>query len=69
MTFSDPTWAGVLPGAPEPYFLQSGDGERSVVFDSLITVLLSEQETQGQFGVFTFEAPAGRVLKRRLRRA
>jgi len=62
MTFSDPTWAGVLPGEPRPFFLDSGDGERSVVFDSLITVLLSADETQGQFGMFTLEAPAGRAI-------
>lgn len=62
MTFSDPTWAGILPGEPKPFFLESGQGERSAVFDSLVTVLLSGNETQNQFGMFTLEAPAGRTI-------
>lgn len=62
MTFSDPTWQGLLPGAPEPYVLQAGDGERSVVFDQLFTVLLSADETGGQFGCFTMEARKGDTI-------
>jgi quercetin 2,3-dioxygenase len=51
-----------LPGAPVPYFLDAGDGERAHLFDSLVTVLLSGDETDGQFGVFTFEAPKGETV-------
>lgn len=62
MTFSEATWQGILPGSPEPFFLEAGDGERSVVFDQLFTVLLSADETQGQFGCFTMEAKAGQTI-------
>ncbi|WP_433798152.1 quercetin 2,3-dioxygenase [Actinomycetospora sp. CA-084318] len=48
-----------LPGRPAPYVLEAGDGERAHLFDQLFTVLLSGDETQGQFGVFTMEAPRG----------
>ncbi len=57
-----PSWAGVLPGRPEPFFLEAGDGERSQIFDALVTVLLSAEETEGQFGVFTVEQPAGDTI-------
>lgn len=50
---------GALPGRPVPYFLDAGEGERAHLFDSLFTVLLSGDETDGQFGVFTMEAPRG----------
>ncbi|MGW0336341.1 quercetin 2,3-dioxygenase [Streptomyces sp. NPDC003011] len=53
-----PSWAR-LPGTPEPFFLDAGDGERSVVGTDLITVLLSGDETEGQFGCFTLEGSAG----------
>jgi hypothetical protein len=48
-----------LPGKPVPYFLEAGEGERTHLFDQLFTVLLSGDETDGQFGVFTMEAPRG----------
>lgn len=51
-----------LPGAPLPYFLSEGEGEHSVLIDSLFTVLLSADETGGQFGVFTLDAPQGRAI-------
>lgn len=51
-----------LPGRPAPYFLSEGEGERAVLIDSLFTVLLSADETGGQFGVFTMDAPAGDVI-------
>ena len=51
-----------LPGAPVPYFLSEGDGEHAVVIDSLFTVLLSADETGGQFGVFTLDAPKGNAI-------
>ncbi len=51
-----------LPGKPVPYFLEAGDGERSHLFDQLFTVLLSGDETDGQFGVFTMEAPRGDAI-------
>jgi quercetin 2,3-dioxygenase len=51
-----------LPGAPLPFFLQEGEGERAHLFDSLVTVLLSKDETEGQFGVFTLAAPRGEAI-------
>ncbi|RZT84980.1 quercetin 2,3-dioxygenase [Pseudonocardia sediminis] len=51
-----------LPGKPVPYFLSAGEGERSHLFDQLFTVLLSGDETDGQFGVFTMEAPQGEAI-------
>ncbi|MFV0457798.1 MAG: quercetin 2,3-dioxygenase [Actinomycetales bacterium] len=51
-----------LPGTPAPFFLAKGEGERAHIFDSLVTVLLSADETEGQFGVFTLEAPAGQAI-------
>jgi quercetin dioxygenase-like cupin family protein len=45
-----------------PYFLSEGDGEHSVLIDSLFTVLLSADATGGQFGVFTLDAPKGRAI-------
>jgi quercetin dioxygenase-like cupin family protein len=51
-----------LPGAPVPYFLSEGDGEHAVVIDSLFTVLLSADETGGQFGVFTMDGPKGDAI-------
>lgn len=62
MTFSEATWQGLLPGSPEPFFLDSGDGERSICFDQLFTVLLSGDETGGQFGCFTMEAGKGQTI-------
>jgi quercetin 2,3-dioxygenase len=62
MTFSEATWQGVLPGRPEPFFLDAGDGERSVAFDQLFTILLSKDETDGQFGCFTMEARKGDTI-------
>lgn len=58
----EPSWAGVLPGRPAPYFLAAGDGERSQMFDALVTLLVSADETDGQFGMFTVEQPAGQVI-------
>lgn len=40
-----------LPGRPEPFILRSGQGERSIVVDQIATVLLSGDETGGQFGL------------------
>ncbi|MFC4120563.1 quercetin 2,3-dioxygenase [Nonomuraea zeae] len=52
----------VLPGSPSPYFLQAGQGEHAHLFDSLFTVLLGKEETEGQFGVFTMTAPKGQAI-------
>jgi len=51
-----------LPGRPAPFVLAAGEGERAHLFDQLFTVLLSGDETEGQFGVFTMEAPRGRAI-------
>ncbi|MGY1625168.1 quercetin 2,3-dioxygenase [Geodermatophilus sp. SYSU D00965] len=57
-----PQWKGVLPGKPQPYVLKRGEGEHSMLFTDLFTVLLSGDETQGQFGVIVSESPAGDVI-------
>ncbi len=54
--------AGILPGAPNPFFLDKGEGEKSVVFDTLFTVLLTGDETEGQYDVFTTEGNAGDII-------
>jgi quercetin 2,3-dioxygenase len=57
-----PSWQGILPGAPEPYFLRRGEGEHAMLFTDLFTVLLSGDETEGEFGVITAECPTGDVI-------
>lgn len=51
-----------LPGKPKPFFLETGEGERTHLFDAMVTVLLSKDETEGQFGVFTYAAPKGDAI-------
>lgn len=62
MEYTIRPYGSPLPGRPKPFFLAEGEGERSVLIDSLFTVLLSADETNGQFGVFTMHAPAGNVI-------
>ncbi|MFB9317810.1 quercetin 2,3-dioxygenase [Cryptosporangium minutisporangium] len=57
-----PAWHGSLPGKPEPYVLRRGEGEHAMVFTDLFTVLLSSDETNGQFGVITSDCPAGDLI-------
>jgi quercetin 2,3-dioxygenase len=57
-----PQWKGLLPGRPEAFFLKRGEGEHAMLFGDLFTVLLSGDETEGQFGVFTSEAPKGQLI-------
>jgi quercetin 2,3-dioxygenase len=57
-----PQWKGVLPGKPEPYVLSRGEGEHAMLFTDLFTVLLSGDETEGQFGIITSESPAGDII-------
>jgi quercetin 2,3-dioxygenase len=57
-----PQWKGVLPGKPQPYVLRRGEGEHSMLFTDLFTVLLSGDETEGQFGIITSESPAGEII-------
>jgi hypothetical protein len=52
----------MLPGRPEPYFLKRGEGEHAMLFADLFTVLLTGDETDGQFGVFTSQAPRGQLI-------
>ena len=55
-------FAGILPGSPKPFYLANGEGEKSVVFDQLFTIMLSGDETDGQYGVFAVEAPKGDMI-------
>jgi quercetin 2,3-dioxygenase len=57
-----PQWKGLLPGKPEPYFLKRGEGEHAMLFGDLVTVQLSSDETEGQFGIFTVEGRAGQLI-------
>jgi quercetin dioxygenase-like cupin family protein len=57
-----PRWRGALPGRPVPYVLRRGEGEHAMLFADLFTVLLSGDETQGQFGVVVCEAPPGDTI-------
>jgi quercetin 2,3-dioxygenase len=53
---------GILPGTPTPFFLAPGEGEKSVVFDTTFNILLSGDETENQYGVFTTVGPAGEMI-------
>ena len=59
---SRPAWAGLLPGKPEVYFLPKGEGEHAKVFADTFSVLVSGDETEGQFGMFTSLCPAGDII-------
>ena len=59
---SRPAWAGLLPGKPEVYFLPKGEGEHAKVFADTFSVLVSGDETEGQFGMFTSQCPAGDII-------
>src|SRR5918993_872991 len=62
MEFTAPRSGSPLPGGPRPYFLSEGAGEKAIMIDSLFTVLLSADETDGQFGVFTMDGPKGDAI-------
>ena len=57
-----PQWKGVLPGRPAPYVLRRGEGEHAMLFTDLFTVLLSGDETDGQFGMITADCPPGDII-------
>jgi quercetin 2,3-dioxygenase len=57
-----PSWSGQLPGKPSPFVLQRGEGEHAMLFGDLFTVLLSGDETNGQFGVITSDCPTGDII-------
>ncbi|MCG7323380.1 quercetin 2,3-dioxygenase [Arsenicicoccus bolidensis] len=57
-----PAWEGVLPGRPHPFFLEAGQGEHAKLFVDTFSVLLSGDETEGQFGVFTSTCPPGEII-------
>jgi quercetin 2,3-dioxygenase len=57
-----PQWKGRLPGKPAPYVLRRGEGEHAMLFTDLFTVLLSGDETEGQFGIITADSPAGDII-------
>jgi quercetin 2,3-dioxygenase len=57
-----PQWQGMLPGRPEAFFLGRGDGEHAKLFGDLFTVLVSGDETEGQFGMIHCECPPGDII-------
>jgi quercetin 2,3-dioxygenase len=57
-----PAWEGLLPGRPRPFFLSDGEGEHSKLFGDHFSVLLSGDETGGQFGIFLSTTPRGEVI-------
>src|ERR1700759_1830639 len=57
-----PAWRGLLPGAPQPFFLEQGEGEHAKLFGDLFTVLVSGDETDGQFGLIQTSCPAGDTI-------
>jgi quercetin 2,3-dioxygenase len=57
-----PQWKGLLPGAPAPFFLRAGEGEHAKLFGDLFTVLVSGDETGGQFGIVHASCPAGDII-------
>jgi quercetin 2,3-dioxygenase len=57
-----PRWQGLLPGAPEAFFLSRGEGEHAKLFADLFTVLVSGAETGGQFGIVTSQSPAADII-------
>jgi quercetin 2,3-dioxygenase len=57
-----PEHQGILPGKPTPFFLDRGEGEKSLVFDQRFTILLTGDETDGQYDVFTMEGGAGDII-------
>jgi hypothetical protein len=57
-----PRWKGLLPGTADAFFLRRGDGEHAKLFGDLFTVLLSGDETEGQFGIITSQSPAGDII-------
>ena len=57
-----PGWQHLLPGRPAPYVLRRGEGEHSMLFTDLFSVLVSGDETGGQFGVITSDCPSGNII-------
>jgi quercetin 2,3-dioxygenase len=57
-----PAWSDQLPGRPEPYFLARGEGEHAKLYADTFTVLVSGDETAGQFGMFTATCPSGDLI-------
>lgn len=48
-----------LPGADQPYFLDSGEGIRSLLLGVHVTTLARSVDTGGLFGLTLFQGPAG----------
>ena len=57
-----PQWKNLLPGKPAPYVLRKGEGEHSMLFTDLFSVLLSGDETNNQFGIITSDCPSGDII-------
>jgi quercetin 2,3-dioxygenase len=57
-----PRWQGLLPGEPAPFFLRAGEGEHAKLFGDWFTVLVSGNETGGQFGMIHATCPAGDTI-------
>ncbi|MEV8274181.1 quercetin 2,3-dioxygenase [Microbacterium sp. NPDC077184] len=48
-----------LPGRPTPYVLRKGEGEKSLLFDNAFTMLLSADETEGQYSAAILQGGKG----------
>ncbi|KJL47288.1 Quercetin 2,3-dioxygenase [Microbacterium hydrocarbonoxydans] len=62
-------FAGILPAAPRPFVLGNGEGEKSLVFDQLFTILLTGDETEDQYGAFTMQGRKGDRIPAHLHKA
>lgn len=51
-----------LPGAYEPYFLEAGYGPQHALGGTLATTICSDAETDGSFGIVSYEGPTGTGL-------
>jgi quercetin dioxygenase-like cupin family protein len=53
-----------LPGAHEPYVLEAGYGPQYALGGTLATVLCTDAESDGSFGIVSYEGPKGTGLPR-----
>lgn len=51
-----------LPGMPLPYVMRRGEGEHALLFDNTFTVMLSSDETEGQYSASVFYGAKGQRI-------